>query len=70
VVNSSAACSSFPSVVDPFVLTNGGILSNAELPLGLRYFAACQMFASSARKSFQCVLFCFRIGKRRSLCAR
>lgn len=40
--NSSSACSALSFVVDPSLLVSGGILSNAALPLGSRYFAACQ----------------------------
>lgn len=55
------ACSRTLFVVVPSALFNGGILSNAEGPLGTRYLAACQTLALSARKSCQCVFFCFRI---------
>jgi hypothetical protein len=36
-------------------------LSNSEPPWGSRYFATWQLFVSSARKSSQCVFFCFRM---------
>ena len=39
--NSSSACLVLSFVVDPSLLVSGGILSNAALPLGSRYFAAC-----------------------------
>ena len=52
MVNSSTTYLFFPSVVDPFVLTNSGILLNAELLLRLKYFTAYQIFILSARKLF------------------
>jgi hypothetical protein len=51
VASNSLACSVLSVVLDPSILTKGGILSNATLPSGFRYFAACQMFALFARKS-------------------
>jgi hypothetical protein len=59
--SSSSACSTLSFVLDPLPLVNGGILSNAEFLSGSRSFAACQIFASSARKASQCASFCLRI---------
>ena len=49
--NSSSAYLVLSFVVDPSLLVSGGILLNATLPLGSRYFATCQIFVLSTRKS-------------------
>jgi len=54
VASNSTACLSLSFVLDPLAPFKDGTLSNIELPLELRYFAACQMYTLSARKSSQC----------------
>src|SRR5437762_2753546 len=69
MVNSSTACSVLSFVTDLFILISGGILSHSKPLFGFRYLAACQIFASSARKSFQYVFFYLRILSWYSLAA-
>ena len=61
VVRSSSACSNLSLVVVLSALSNSGILSNEQPWFGFRYFVACQILASSAKKSIQWSFFCFRI---------